>query len=72
LEDTKKGNRPSFGEAAEPHVAERLYEHFCTALAALGVPVESGVFGARMRVDLANNGPGHDRARSVAMNLIDS
>jgi D-tyrosyl-tRNA(Tyr) deacylase len=57
LVDTEKGNRPSFGESAEPEVAELLYEDFCTALAALGVPVESGVFGARMRVDLANNGP---------------
>ena len=57
MEDTEKGNRPSFAEAAEPQVAERLYEHFCASLRAFGVPVETGVFGARMRLDLANQGP---------------
>ena len=57
MRDTEKGNRPSFGEAAEPELAERLYEDFCAALAALGVPVETGVFGERMRVELANDGP---------------
>jgi D-tyrosyl-tRNA(Tyr) deacylase len=57
IADTEKGNRPSFGEAAEPQIAERLYEHFCGSLGALGVPVETGVFGARMRLDLANQGP---------------
>ena len=43
--------------AAEPQVAEPLYERFCASLRALGVPVETGVFGARMRLDLANQGP---------------
>ena len=57
IADTEKGNRPSFSEAAEPEVADRLYQDFCAALAALGVPVETGVFGARMRVELANDGP---------------
>jgi D-tyrosyl-tRNA(Tyr) deacylase len=57
IADMEQGNRPSFGEAAEPEIAERLYESFCAALTALGVPVETGVFGARMRVDLANDGP---------------
>jgi D-tyrosyl-tRNA(Tyr) deacylase len=57
IADTAQGNRPSFGEAAEPELAERIYEHFCTSLAAHGVPVETGVFGARMRVELANDGP---------------
>ena len=57
IADTSKGNRPSFGDAAEPEVAERLYQDFCAALASLGVLVETGVFGARMRVDLANDGP---------------
>lgn len=57
IADTEKGNRPSFSEAAEPEVADRLYQDFCAALAALGVPVETGVFGARMRVELANEGP---------------
>jgi D-aminoacyl-tRNA deacylase len=57
IADTAKGNRSSFSEAAEPEVAERLYEAFCAALTALGVPVETGVFGARMRVEIANDGP---------------
>ena len=57
IADTEKGNRPSFAEAAEPEVAEPLYEHFCASLEALGVRVETGVFGARMRLDLANQGP---------------
>ena len=55
--DTRKGNRPSFAEAAPPEQAEPLYEEFCAALAAEGVPVERGVFGARMAVALVNAGP---------------
>jgi D-tyrosyl-tRNA(Tyr) deacylase len=57
IADTAKGNRPSFSEAAPPEVAERLYAAFCEALTALGVSVETGVFGARMRVEIANDGP---------------
>jgi D-tyrosyl-tRNA(Tyr) deacylase len=57
LADTSKGNRPSFTEAARPEQAEPLYEHFCAALRALGVPVETGVFGARMELELVNHGP---------------
>ncbi len=57
IADTAKGNRPSFGEAADPEVAERLYDAFCEALAALEVPVETGIFGARMRLEIANDGP---------------
>ncbi len=57
LGDTRKGNRPSFTEAAPPDEAEPLYEAFCEALRAEGVPVETGVFGARMRVALVNDGP---------------
>jgi D-aminoacyl-tRNA deacylase len=57
IADTAKGNRPSFGAAAPPEEAERLYEAFCAALRALGVPVETGVFGARMSVEVVNDGP---------------
>lgn len=57
IADTSKGNRPSFSEAARPEQAEPLYEGFCAELAGLGIPVETGVFGARMRVELANDGP---------------
>jgi D-tyrosyl-tRNA(Tyr) deacylase len=55
--DTRKGNRPSFSGAAPPDVAQPLYERFCDALRALGVPVGTGVFGARMEVELVNDGP---------------
>ena len=57
LADTRKGNRPSFSAAAPPEVAEPLYERFCAALRELGVPVATGVFGARMEVELVNDGP---------------
>lgn len=57
IADTSKGNRPSFTDAAPPDEAEALYERFCTALAALGVTVERGVFGARMQLELVNDGP---------------
>jgi len=57
LAETAKGNRPSFSGAAPPELAEPLYESFCTELRALGVPVETGVFGARMAVELVNDGP---------------
>jgi len=57
MEDTAKGNRPSFADAAPPEQAEPLYERFCSELQALGVPVETGVFGAKMEVELVNDGP---------------
>ena len=57
IADTAKGNRPSFTGAAEPEEAERLYERFCVALRDLGLGVETGVFGARMDVELVNDGP---------------
>jgi D-aminoacyl-tRNA deacylase len=57
IADTSRGNRPSFSAAAPPEQAERLYEAFCAALAALGIRVETGVFGARMQLELVNDGP---------------
>ena len=57
IADTAKGNRPSFAGAAPPELAEPLYERFTSRLRALGVPVETGVFGARMEVELVNDGP---------------
>jgi D-tyrosyl-tRNA(Tyr) deacylase len=53
----QKGTRPDFSKAARPEVAEPLYERFCQALRDVGVPVETGVFGARMQVELVNDGP---------------
>jgi D-tyrosyl-tRNA(Tyr) deacylase len=57
IADTAKGNRPSFSHAAPPDRAEALYEVFCDALEAEGVRVGRGVFGARMEVELLNDGP---------------
>ena len=57
IADTDKGNRPSFARAAEPGEAERLYERFCASLRDLGAAVRTGVFGARMEVELVNDGP---------------
>jgi D-tyrosyl-tRNA(Tyr) deacylase len=57
IADTAKGNRPSFGHAARPERAEPLYERFCAALEAESVQVSRGVFGARMTVEIANDGP---------------
>jgi D-tyrosyl-tRNA(Tyr) deacylase len=57
IADTQKGNRPSFAAAARPEQAEPVYERFSAGLRALGVPVETGVFGAAMQVELVNDGP---------------
>jgi D-tyrosyl-tRNA(Tyr) deacylase len=57
IADTRKGNRPSFIEAAPPEQAEPLYERFCEELRTLGVEVATGIFGARMAVELVNDGP---------------
>jgi D-tyrosyl-tRNA(Tyr) deacylase len=57
IADTSRGNRPSFSDAARPERAEPIYDRFCTALSELGVVVAKGVFGARMEVELANDGP---------------
>ena len=57
LADTGKGNRPSFTDAAPPETAEPLVGRFVDALRAGGVPVQTGVFGAHMEVELVNDGP---------------
>jgi D-aminoacyl-tRNA deacylase len=57
IADTARGNRPSFSNAARPETAEPIYERFCSALRDLGIAVETGVFGARMQVELVNDGP---------------
>ena len=57
LADTTKGNRPGFSAAARPDVARPLCDRFCAALAAEGVPVATGAFGAHMQVELVNDGP---------------
>ena len=54
---TKKGNRPSFIEAAKPEVAIPLYEYFLNELRTNQLKVETGVFGADMQVQLINDGP---------------
>lgn len=56
--NTKKGNRPSFIEAARPEVAIPLYEAMIAQLTAdLGKPIQTGEFGADMKVSLLNDGP---------------
>ena len=57
LGDTAKGNRPSFTEAAPPDVAAQLVDRFVESLRNHGIRVETGVFGARMEVELVNDGP---------------
>ncbi len=55
--DTSRGNRPGFSTAAPPAEGEHLYKVFAQKLAALGIPVETGKFGADMAVELVNDGP---------------
>ena len=55
--DTKKGNRPSFSKAAPGDVAIDMFEQFNGLLRDTGVPVETGQFGADMKVELLNDGP---------------
>jgi D-aminoacyl-tRNA deacylase len=53
----RKGTRPDFSQAAPREQAEPIYEAFCEALRALGVSVATGTFGARMTVEIINEGP---------------
>ena len=55
--DARKGNRPSFTEAERPERADALYEHAVLYLRSLGVPVQTGVFGADMQISQHNDGP---------------
>lgn len=55
--DCKKGNRPGFTRAARPEQAIPLYEYFNRAITNAGIPVETGVFGADMQIELCNDGP---------------
>ena len=55
--DTRKGRRPSFTHAAPPDLASPLVDRFAEKLAALGVPTQTGEFGAHMQVEIHNDGP---------------
>jgi D-tyrosyl-tRNA(Tyr) deacylase len=55
--DTRKGRRPSFTDAAPPEIARPLVEHFAQLLVELGLPTQTGQFGAHMLVQIANDGP---------------
>lgn len=57
LGDARKGNRPSFTDAAPPEAANALYERFCALVREKGLPVGTGVFRASMEVELVNEGP---------------
>ncbi len=55
--DTSRGRRPSFENAMPPEAAEKLYRKFCTAIADQGIDVKTGRFGAKMEIELVNDGP---------------
>ena len=55
--DTTQGNRPSFTNAGNPELANELYEYFKEKCSEYGLNVESGIFGADMKVELLNDGP---------------
>lgn len=57
LGDARKGNRPSFAAAAAPDLAQRLYLEVAAGLRGVGLPVQTGEFGATMSVSLTNDGP---------------
>jgi D-tyrosyl-tRNA(Tyr) deacylase len=54
---TKKGNRPSFIQSAKPEIAIPIYEQFINSLKETGIPIQTGTFGADMKVSLSNDGP---------------
>ncbi len=55
--DTSRGNRPGFSQAAPPDVGNALYEQLIEEVGALGIPTQTGSFGADMKVGLTNDGP---------------
>ncbi len=55
--DTRKGRRPAFTDAAVPELASQLVDEFIKELSRMGVPTQSGIFGAHMLVQIANDGP---------------
>jgi D-tyrosyl-tRNA(Tyr) deacylase len=55
--DANKGRRPSFSDAASPHLAAPLIDTFGQTLHDLNIPTQTGIFGARMQVDIHNDGP---------------
>jgi D-tyrosyl-tRNA(Tyr) deacylase len=55
--DVRRGRRPGFDQAAPPELATALYEEFVRALRAVGAPTETGIFQARMTVEIVNEGP---------------
>lgn len=57
LADYKKGHRPSFIKAAKPEIAIPIFEHFLKQIKLSNLKIESGIFGANMKVSLINNGP---------------
>ena len=57
ISDYKKGNRPSYIKAAKPEKAIPLFEYFKSEIGKSGLKIESGIFGADMKVSLLNDGP---------------
>ena len=55
--NTRKGNRPSYSDAARPEIAQPLYDHFLGTCRANGIAVQTGIFQAHMLLELTNDGP---------------